>query len=99
MKIKYSYQYNDAVCRKAIFDLRGADGRRDFFHFNVCQRDGAWQLQKTLASNFSKTQWQALHEQFDQAINSHADGAANMHTEQWGYLYYYSAVYRHHGAR
>lgn len=78
VKIKYSYEYEGSVCRKAILDLRASDNRRDFFHFNVCQHDQHWQLQKSPASRFSDTEWQALREQFIAAANNNADGQTSV---------------------
>ncbi|MDO3384902.1 hypothetical protein QWI17_03500 [Gilvimarinus sp. SDUM040013] len=77
VKIKYSYRHNEILCRKAILDIRGRDGRRDFFHFNVCQNGDKWELQKTEASDFSHAQWQTLHEQFNRVIATNPDGKTN----------------------
>ncbi|UTF61610.1 hypothetical protein [Gilvimarinus sp. DA14] len=80
VKIKYSYKNNDQECRKAIFDLRNEEQRRDFFHFDACKQDsGKWAVSETAATEFSKEEWSQLKAIFVDAIEHNRDGE----TAEW----------------
>ncbi len=80
VKIKYSYENNGQECRKAIFDLRNEEQRRDFFHFDACkQTNGKWVVSETAATEFSKDDWNQLKAIFVDTIENNRDGE----TAEW----------------
>ncbi|MDO3381098.1 hypothetical protein [Gilvimarinus algae] len=79
IKVKYSYENSGTECRKAILDLRNDEQRRDFFHVDVCNNAGKWQVTETAASQFSKDDWTSLGEAFAKA----ADSLPNDQTAEW----------------
>ncbi|NKB34884.1 MAG: hypothetical protein GKR91_17450 [Pseudomonadales bacterium] len=45
--VRFSYETNDRLCRRSLFQVSETNGRRENFRFDLCQTDSGWEIAET----------------------------------------------------
>ena len=74
MKPEVTYELQGNTCRQVRFALQGKHDRKSFHKFDICKRDGRWQIVRSPLTGLNKKHKDELKNELHQVLDEGEDG-------------------------
>lgn len=74
LKSRFTYTMNATTCRRTIFSLSRENRQPEQYQFDICNKDGKWQIMETPAASFSDTDWDIMNARGLEALAFDSEG-------------------------